>query len=160
MARPVKWRRIEQLPPVQSFIPAGDTGDARGNTLKLEEVEALRLKDLEGLEQEECAVRMAISRPTFQRILLTARSKVADSLINGKGIRIEGGNYALSACPARCLDCGIEWQQPNPADPGETAGALICPECQSTRVVCGRGGRAMCRNRCRRGSLFREIPDD
>jgi predicted DNA-binding protein (UPF0251 family) len=160
VARPIKWRRIEQIPPVQSFVPADDKGDTRVNTLKLEEVEALRLKDLEGLEQEECAARMAVSRPTFQRILLKARSKVADSLINGKGIRIEGGNFTLSACPARCLDCGAEWRQPNPLDPDETVGALICPECQSAHVVCGRGRRAMCRNRCRRGGPFRDISDD
>lgn len=80
------------------------------NILKLEELEAIRLKDLEGLEQDECADRMEVSRPTFQRILLVARGKVADSLINGKGICIEGGNFTRNICPVLCMDCGKEWK--------------------------------------------------
>ena len=63
--------------------------------LKVEEVEAIRLKSHLNLEQEECAQMMQISRPTFQRILGEAYAKIADALTNGKGIRIEGGNYCL-----------------------------------------------------------------
>ncbi len=61
----------------------------------MEEVEAIRLKDHLGMEQEECAQNMKISRPTFQRILMEGRAKIADALINGKYIRIEGGDYCL-----------------------------------------------------------------
>jgi predicted DNA-binding protein (UPF0251 family)/predicted Fe-Mo cluster-binding NifX family protein len=63
--------------------------------LKVEEFEAIRLKNHLNLEQEECAQMMQISRPTFQRILIEAYSKIADALSNGKGIRIEGGSYCL-----------------------------------------------------------------
>ena len=51
------------------------------------------MKDLEGLEQEECAKKMNISQPTFHRLVLSARKKVADAIVNGKAIKIEGGNY-------------------------------------------------------------------
>lgn len=60
-----------------------------------EEIEAIRLKDYLGLEQEECANVMKVSRQTFQRILADARKKIADALINGKAIKIQGGNYCL-----------------------------------------------------------------
>jgi predicted DNA-binding protein (UPF0251 family)/predicted Fe-Mo cluster-binding NifX family protein len=66
------------------------------NQLLLEEIEAIRLRDIEHLEQEEGAKKMDISRPTFQRILAAARKKIADSIINGKALRIEGGNYKLA----------------------------------------------------------------
>lgn len=67
MARPIKWRRIESIPTVSYFTPSAEEvgADVPKNTLLLEELEAIRLKDLEGLEQEECAKRMNISRPTF-----------------------------------------------------------------------------------------------
>ncbi|AST56635.1 DNA-binding protein [Thermoanaerobacterium thermosaccharolyticum] len=63
--------------------------------LTVEEFEAIRLKDLEGLEQEECAEKMKVSRPTFFRIIISAREKVADALVNGKAIKVEGGNYKV-----------------------------------------------------------------
>lgn len=109
MARPVKWRRIENIPSVLSFSPGGEIAeDMEVNTLLLEEIEALRLKDLEGLEQEECALKMEVSRPTFQRILLSAREKVTDSLINGKAINIEGGNFMCTDCDPQRRTCGID----------------------------------------------------
>ena len=61
--------------------------------LTVDEFEAVRLKDLEGLEQCECAARMEISQPTFHRLVVSARKKVADALTNGKTIKIEGGDY-------------------------------------------------------------------
>jgi len=64
--------------------------------LTVEEAEAIRLKDLEALEQEDGAEKMNISRPTFQRVLAAGRKKIADALLNGKAIRIEGGNYEIS----------------------------------------------------------------
>ena len=63
--------------------------------LVVEELEAIRLKDLEGLEQEETAVKMGISQPTLHRILLSAHTKTADALVNGKALRIDGGDYVL-----------------------------------------------------------------
>ena len=56
--------------------------------LSLEEVEALRLKNLEDLEQTECAEKMKTSQSTFQRILKSAHKKISDAIINGKAIEI------------------------------------------------------------------------
>lgn len=64
-------------------------------TLTVEELEALRLKEIEGLDQKESAVRMGISRPTFQRILATARNKTAEALVTVKALRIDGGSYTV-----------------------------------------------------------------
>lgn len=63
--------------------------------LKVEEFEAIRLKDFESLTQEEAADRMGISQPTFHRTLISARKKIADALTNGKALRIEGGDYRM-----------------------------------------------------------------
>jgi len=83
--------------------------------LKVEELESLRLKDLLGLEQSEAAKEMGISQPTFHRILKEARRKVADALINGKALRIEGGDYVLKTAawgvpPCRRRRRGPPWQ--------------------------------------------------
>ena len=64
--------------------------------LGVDEVEAIRLKDYVGLDQEECAMRMNLAQSTFQRILTQARAKVASALVQGKALRIEGGNYLVS----------------------------------------------------------------
>src|SRR4030066_298945 len=94
MSRPFKCRRVAYMPDVTYFKPAGiPLRDLEEVRLSIEEAEALRLKDLEGLEQEQGAEKMNISRPTFQRILASARQKVADALLNGKAIRIDGGNF-------------------------------------------------------------------
>jgi len=96
MAREPKCRRVESIPKVTVFKPAGIPRPClKEVVLKLEELEAIRLKDLLGLEQEECAERMGVSRPTFQRILIEGRGKIAAALIEGLAIRIEGGNYCL-----------------------------------------------------------------
>jgi predicted DNA-binding protein (UPF0251 family)/predicted Fe-Mo cluster-binding NifX family protein len=97
MARPLKCRRVEFLPNTTYFKPAGiPLKDLEEVVISIEEVEAIRLKDLEGLEQEEGAEKMNISRPTFQRVLASARQKVADALLNGKAMRIEGGNFEIA----------------------------------------------------------------
>lgn len=156
MARPIKWRRISYKPTALRFSPS-DIDDIKGfNTLKFEEIEAIRLKDLEGLEQIECASEMGVSRPTFQRILLSAREKIADSLINGKEIRIEGGHYTRGICPLRCLECGREWDQS--LESLETleslddnsASALKCPKCHSEQYKCSSNRQErQCWRRCR-----------
>ncbi|MCK9292529.1 MAG: DUF134 domain-containing protein [archaeon] len=90
MPRPKRFRRILNIPKVTYFKPAGIPIN-RLEQIKLDfsELEAIRLKDHERLEQIECAKRMEISQSTFHRILLEARTKIADSLINGKAIKIE-----------------------------------------------------------------------
>ncbi|MEN6328206.1 MAG: DUF134 domain-containing protein, partial [Syntrophomonas sp.] len=96
MPREAKCRRVKFMPPVKAFKPVGvPLADLEEVVLKVEEFESIRLKNQLNLEQEECARMMQISRPTFQRILGEAYSKIADALSNGKGIRIEGGSYCL-----------------------------------------------------------------
>jgi predicted DNA-binding protein (UPF0251 family)/DNA-directed RNA polymerase subunit RPC12/RpoP len=137
MGRPTKWRKIENIPAIPYFIPSEtDQTELPENILKLEELEAIRLKDLEGLEQEECAAKMEVSRPTFQRILLSAREKVADSLIHGKIIRIEGGNFTRNICPVQCMDCGKEWSESYENLEYIKNGNYTCPSCGSIKVVC------------------------
>ena len=83
MPRPIKWRRVDFLPEVTYFKPTGIPMRAlEVVSLSVEELEAVRLKDQEGLRQEDCASRMGISRPTFHRVLGSARSKIADALTN------------------------------------------------------------------------------
>ena len=97
MSRPCKCRRVEFLPDVTYFKPVGIPFRVLEEVhLSIEEAEALRLKDLNGLEQGTAAERMQISRPTFQRILASARQKVADALLNGKSVKIGGGNFEMA----------------------------------------------------------------
>jgi predicted DNA-binding protein (UPF0251 family) len=96
MARPEKCRCVSFNPEITYFKPAGISLQSLEEIkLNVEELEAIRLKDFEGLEQKECAEKMKISQPTFNRILLSARKKIADALINGKAVRIEGGNFRI-----------------------------------------------------------------
>jgi len=131
--RPPKCRRIAFLPGVTYFKPAGVPLRALEEVrLSLEEAEAIRLKDLEGLEQGEGAEKMNISRPTFQRVLASARQRIADALLNGKAIRIEGGNFEVSPLPFRCAG-GHEWDVPF-----ETAANMppqFCPTCNTLDIM-------------------------
>lgn len=94
--RPRKIRFVRFNPDVTYFKPAGvPLRNLREVNLNYDEAEALRLKYLEKLEQEEAAKRMKISRSTFQRTLLSALEKITDFVINGKALRVEGGNFRL-----------------------------------------------------------------
>ena len=96
MVRPRLCRRILAEPNVTYFKPRGiPLMQLEEVILSVEEFEAVRLKDLEGLEQGVCAKKMNISQPTFHRLVISARKKIADAIINGKAIKIEGGNYKL-----------------------------------------------------------------
>lgn len=92
MPRPPCCRRIAAGPVVAVFKPAGiPTRDLEQVTMSLDEYEALRLADLEGLYQADAAAAMGVSRPTFGRILESARRKVAGALTHGSALLIEGG---------------------------------------------------------------------
>ena len=133
MPRPPKCRRVEFLPAVTYFKPAGIPLRALDEVcLSVEEAEAIRLKELEGLEQEQGAERMNISRSTFQRVLASGRQKMADALLNGRAIRIEGGNFKMARHQFRCLN-GHEWNVPFE----EMAGGPpeLCPTCNSTNIT-------------------------
>lgn len=158
LARPTKLRKIENMPSVLLFVPTDKAdGGVDENVLKMEELEAIRLKDLLGLEQEECAGRMGVSRPTFQRILLCAREKVADSLVHGKAVRIEGGHFTRNICLTRCLDCSNEWEE-SFENMGQAYGdACTCPNCHSKNITCCQnGGGKFCKRNCRRHGRDRE----
>lgn len=97
MPRPQKCRRVGSIPGTTFFKPAGIPMRLLEEVqLTLEEAEALRLKEIEELDQESASTRMNVSRPTFQRDLASAHRKVADALLNGKAIRIVGGNFVLA----------------------------------------------------------------
>ena len=96
MPRPCCLRHIGFRPNAGFFKPAGIPACTLEQvTLTLDEVEALRLADLEGLYQEQAAEQMKISRPTFSRIIEEARRKVADALVHGKALRLEGGTVRM-----------------------------------------------------------------
>jgi uncharacterized protein len=151
MSRPCKCRRIGFLPAVTIFKPAGiPLRELEVVNLSYEEVEAIRLKDMEGLEQEPAAEKMNVSRPTFQRILSSARQKLADVILNGKAIRIEGGNVEISIRRFRC-NSGHEWNVP--LEEVTNNSLLKCPFCDTLEIspillpviVCA--GKGKCRRR-------------
>lgn len=97
MPRPRLCRRIGLMPDVNYFKPAGvRMRELEESILTVDEFEAVRLKDFLGIDQEEAAKKMNISQPTFHRLVVTARKKIADAIVNGKAIKIEGGNYSLA----------------------------------------------------------------
>lgn len=134
MSRPPKCRRVEFVPHLTYFKPAGvPMRDLTEVNLTVEELEAIRLKDLTGLEQEACAEKMGVSRPTYHRILASARQKVADALINGRAIKVEGGNYKVGVSYFRCRECGNHWEEE--CGGGGCFSELTCPACTRSDIV-------------------------
>jgi len=132
MPRPTKYRQVTFLPQATYFKPAGiPLRILQEIRLSVEEAEAIRLKDLEGLDQEAGAQKMKISRPTFQRILASARQKIADAIFNGKAIRIEGGKFMMAKHHFQCVN-GHEWELP--FEEMITAPPTVCPECLSPNI--------------------------
>ena len=100
MPRPCCLRHIEINPFAVYFKPAGiPVHMLEEVVLTLDELESLRLADLNGLYQEQAAEKMKISRPTFSRVIEQARRKVADALIHGKALRLEGGAVKITGEP-------------------------------------------------------------
>ena len=96
MPRPCCLRHIDVNPCSVYFKPAGiPVHMLEEVVLTLDELESLRLADLDGLYQEQAAEKMKISRPTFSRVIEQARRKVADALIHGKALRLEGGAVVM-----------------------------------------------------------------
>jgi len=92
MPRPMKCRRVQGHPRAGCFKPAGVRGcELEEVVLLLDELEAIRLADLDGLYQEEAAEQLGVSRQTFGNIIKSAHAKVADCLVNAKKLTIEGG---------------------------------------------------------------------
>jgi uncharacterized protein len=94
MVRPRLCRRVGFNPNVTFFKPQGiPLRELEEIVLQVDELEAVRLKDVLDFDQSECAKKMNISQPTFHRLILSARKKIADAIVNGKAIKIEGGNF-------------------------------------------------------------------
>jgi len=125
MPRPFKPRRVSAMPQFTYFKPTGIPMAVLDEiVLTVDELEAMRLKDIEELEQHECAARMNIAQSTFQRILVSARRKVSRALIEGKALRVHGGAFALEGeffCP-RCRKRRMMRGSPR---------EFFCPECNS-----------------------------
>ena len=97
MPRPKHFRRVHNEPGTTYFKPAGvRLRELAEAVISIDEYEAIRLKDLVGLGQDECAAKMNISQPTFHRLVTEARKKVADAIVNGKAIKIQGGRYRIN----------------------------------------------------------------
>jgi predicted DNA-binding protein (UPF0251 family) len=95
--RPGKYRIVKVDPKISQFSPRGKPGRPDEVGLKMDEFEALRLADYQGLSQKEAAKSMRISQQTFSRILRKARSLVAKGITTGSAIRIQGGQYVISS---------------------------------------------------------------
>jgi predicted DNA-binding protein (UPF0251 family) len=143
---------VSDLPGTTYFKPRGipmvDLGEV---ALAVDEFEALRLADLEGLYQDEAAIQMHVSRATFGRILASAHAKVAEALIHGKAIRIEGGRVTTEPMRAfKCHDCEHTWRAPF-----GTGRPTTCPECGGTYLHRADAGRGQCADHRRLGGRRR-----
>lgn len=159
MSRPPKCRRIAEQARPCAFKPAGVPGQQLETIeLGLDELEALRLADVEGLYFDAAAAQMGVSRPTFGRLIERARHKVARALVQSKMLVFQGGPVmSANLRTFECRACGAQFQVSH-----GTGRPAACPQCQSQdfhRAVedrgpagIGQGGaeRGRC-NRRRRG---------
>lgn len=141
MARPCKCRWVVAKPEVTAFKPCGVPG--RGLEvveLQIDELEAVRLADLEGLYQDAAAERMGISRPTFGRLIASARHKIASALLGPKILIFKGGTIMMRNMRTfACAGCGASFQVAY-----GTGRPTECPSCHGKdlqRAEEGRGGR-------------------
>jgi uncharacterized protein len=130
MPRPCKLRNVACDPEALSFKPCGiPRRNLEAVLMTLDELEALRLADLEGLYQEDAAKQMNVSRQTFGNIISSAHRKVADFLINSKSLTIEGGSVTMNKRSFTCCQCRHRWMVPfGVGKPDE------CPECKGTDI--------------------------
>ncbi|MEA4900880.1 DUF134 domain-containing protein [Desulfitobacterium sp.] len=135
MPRPIKWRTVEFVHENKYFAPCPkgvctSRSEAEEIQIKVEELEAMRLKDIEGLNQEECAEKMQVSRQTFQNIIDEARKKMVTALIEDRPIYIGGGYYTRNPCKFECLECGKETEVPFEEN------VTRCSHCGSDKLIC------------------------
>lgn len=136
MGKPKKNRYVQSPPSVVFFKPQGiPMVELEQVVLELDEFEAIRLVDHEGLQQGEAAQRMKVSRGTCARILDSAHRKVASALVRGTAIRIQGGSFVLEFNRYRCQKCNSTWQTSHRASPKAAPASLVCPRCRSNKVL-------------------------
>ncbi|MCK5822906.1 MAG: DUF134 domain-containing protein [Bacteroidales bacterium] len=135
MARPEKDRIVLNPPLFSEFKPVGVPSNTLIQVLlTLDEYEAFRLSDYLGLSQLEAAREMEISRPTFTRLIEKARKKIADFIVQGKVLTIEGGNIHFRRNIIKCLDCGHMFQI------NMNESLAECPDCKSKNLINLAGG--------------------
>ncbi len=148
MPRPKKDRIVHQPPLYNRFKPVGiRRGILDEIILSLDEYEAIRLADFVGLDHEQAAEEMEISRSTFTRLIDKARKKIAAMLVEGKELIIEGGNIHFRGNVLRCQQCGHMFNI------DIRSKIDICPSCGSDQLLDLAGGFGhgnCCRNRHRR----------
>ena len=135
MTRPRIIRCVNFEPEVTYFKPRGvPLSSLKEIDLTMDELEAVRLKNYERLEQTECAKKMKVSQSTFQRILALANKKIANALINGKAIKIEGGVIKMNngGRKFKCEKCKYEWEEE--FGTGKRGVEMSCPKCKSELV--------------------------
>ena len=129
MRGPYRKRRIQQPPYFRNFKPSGIPGNlVKTISITVDEYEAVRLADYHGLEHAQAAEKMAISRPTFSRLIEKARHKIALAIVDGMELVFEGGNVEFTNTRRRCRDCGDEQIRPYIEKESD------CPECGSRNV--------------------------
>ncbi len=106
MPRPRKCRKVCQMPATREFRPIGEASCKAAVILTVDEYEAIRLIDKQGFSQEECSAYMQVARTTVQMIYNSARKKLADALVDGLSLRIEGGDYQLCDGNEDYCGCG------------------------------------------------------
>ncbi len=131
MARPKNCRRIAGFPASKYFKPRGiPLSDLEEVILTVDEFEAVRLADFDGLYQEAAAQRMGVSRPTFGRIIGSARHKVAEALVKGMALKIDGGAFEMPAMRNfQCQECLHSWGLPFGTGRPEN-----CPACKGEKI--------------------------
>jgi len=132
MPRPRKRRRVWHDPTPAIFKPVGvPLNQLKSITLLHEELEALRLVDLEERYQQEAALQMNISRSTLQRIVSEARYKVAQALTEGAALHIEGGTFRVATRYWHCSDCSHFWEIEHGSGQSKP---VQCPACGSHAI--------------------------
>lgn len=130
MPRPQKKRTVAEPPKYNGFKPVGIRRYKLPMVyLTLDEYEAIRLTDLLGKEHAECAEIMNISRSTFTRLAEKARTKVAEFIVMGKQLQIEGGSIHFKRNKYKCKNCGEYFSSPIEEELTE------CPECGSEEIT-------------------------
>ena len=131
MARPRQCRRVGSMPESNYFKPRGiPLSMLEEVVLTVDEFEAIRLADLESLYQEQAAENMKVSRQTFGRIIESARKKVAEAVVKGKALKIEGGEFEMASMRKfRCHGCQHSWELPFGTGRPEN-----CPSCKGSDI--------------------------
>lgn len=103
MPRPTKCRKVCHFPETLEFIPKQGADEKSPVILTVDEYETIRLIDKEGMSQEQCSAFMQVARTTVQRVYDNARKKLADVLVDGRPLRITGGDFLL--CDGQSVHC-------------------------------------------------------